>query len=154
MGSIFLTTDMTPEECVERLRGAIHQQQITTLAARRPTADRGHGKPVRGEIDGRNFLIQRQHRFSRGDEEVGPFCYGTFRPRGTGTDIVIRFELHPLLKGSYLGLLSFIVVSGYSVMIGLLIGTRPWRAYWPDMITHGLLLVMVLSFMYFSIPKR
>ena len=154
MGPVLLTTGMTPEECVERLRGAIHQQKITSISARRPAAEPGHAKPVRGEIDGRHFRIQRHHRFSRGDDEVGPICYGTFRPRESGTEILIRFELHPLMKWCYLALLSFIVVSGYGVMIGLLLGTRPWRVYWPDMITHGLLIIMILTFMYFAIPKR
>ena len=154
MGPVILATDMAPEECVERLRGAIHQQKITSISARRPGAEAGHAKPVRGEIDGQHFRIQRHHRFSRADDEVGPICHGVFRPLTPGTEIMIRFELHPLLKWSYLALLSFIVVSGYGVMIGLLLGTRPWRAYWPDMITHGILTVLILAFMYFSIPKR
>jgi hypothetical protein len=154
MGPVTLSTQMTPEECVDRLRGSIHQQKITSLSSRRPSDERGHPKPVRGEIDGHSFRIQRHHRFSRGDDEVGPICHGAFRPREGGTEILVRFELHPLLKWSYLALVAYIVLSGYSVMIGLLLGTRPWRQYWPDMLSHGLLVVMVLSFMYFSIPRR
>lgn len=154
MGPVTLTTPMSPEECVERLRGAIHQQKITALSSRRPSDERGRPKPVRGEIDGKHFRIQRHHRFARTDEEVGPICYGTFVPTPPGTAILVRFELHPMLKGAYLALLSFIVFSGYGVMAGLLLGTRPWRAYWPDMLLHGAMIVLVLGFMLFSIPKR
>ena len=145
---------MLPEQCVERLRGAIHQQRIMMLSWRPAAERRGSSKPVHGEIDGLRFRIQRYRRVAAGDEEIGPICYGVFLPREHGTEIVVRFDVHPLVRWSYLALLSVVVVSGYGVMIGLLLGTRTWRAYWPDMIGHGLLVVLVLGSMYFSIPRR
>jgi hypothetical protein len=155
MGPVTLVTAMTREECVERLRGSIHSQKIGKLGARRTRPDhRAQQKPLRGEIDGDRFRIQRQHRFSRGDDEVGPICFGEFQPRGEGTSVVLRFELHPLLKWSYIGLLTVIMVSGYQVLFGLIFGVLSWRLYWPDVISHTALGILVIAFMYFSIPRR
>jgi hypothetical protein len=90
--ALALYSDLTPDECERRLRGAIDVERPTMFGF---SGYRG-SKPFLGEVDGKQFRVLQ--RVYRSRNSLPTVLTGGFQPQGTGTRVIGRFDLETTSK--------------------------------------------------------
>ena len=112
-----LHTKLSAEECVRELQRTVGRLSLLSLDAMdlRSVED-ARRLPVVGKVDAKRnkFIIRMPCGFGRWSAVARPVCWGRLLPEAKGTNIHIRFLLHPVMRflmGFYIAVVALLLIA-------------------------------------------
>lgn len=124
--TISLKTDLSPAECLRRLREATDAPKITLFSR---SGYKG-SRPVMAKFDGSKIKLWKRRYYRN---SFAPFFFGSIVPDGQGARIEGHFAMDPLVKAFMVFWLGFVLFGCVSVLMATLL--HPIRARdWPGLL--------------------